>query len=98
MLDRIEALHRATNHLSDTIAHESRTPLTSIQTRLALAALALAGCAITNDPINVAMRDGQNAAFDYVASDALADDSLFVGLAFSGGGMRASAFAYGMLQ
>jgi len=35
MLDRIEALHRATNHLSDTIAHEMRTPLTRIQARLA---------------------------------------------------------------
>lgn len=35
MLDRIEALNRATNHLSDTIAHELRTPLTRIRTRLA---------------------------------------------------------------
>ena len=35
MLDRIEALNRATGHLSDTIAHEMRTPLTRIQTRLA---------------------------------------------------------------
>ncbi|MFV0514526.1 MAG: sensor histidine kinase [Jhaorihella sp.] len=35
MLDRIEALNRASGHLSDTIAHEMRTPLTRIQTRLA---------------------------------------------------------------
>lgn len=35
MLDRIEALNRATTHLSDTIAHEMRTPLTRIQSRLA---------------------------------------------------------------
>ncbi len=35
MLDQIEALHRATHHLSDTVAHEMRTPLTRIQTRLA---------------------------------------------------------------
>ena len=35
MLDRIEALHRATTHLSDSIAHELRTPLTRIQARLA---------------------------------------------------------------
>ncbi len=34
MLDRIEALHRATHHLSDTVAHELRTPLTRIQARL----------------------------------------------------------------
>lgn len=35
MLDKIEALTRATHHLSDTIAHELRTPLTRIQNRLA---------------------------------------------------------------
>ena len=35
MLDRIEALNRATNHLSDAIAPELRTPLTRIRTRLA---------------------------------------------------------------
>lgn len=35
MLDRIEALNRATHHLSDTIAHELRTPLTRMQSRLA---------------------------------------------------------------
>ncbi|MCA0873773.1 HAMP domain-containing histidine kinase [Seohaeicola saemankumensis] len=35
MLDRIEALQRASSHLSDTVAHEMRTPLTRIQARLA---------------------------------------------------------------
>lgn len=34
MLDRIEALNRATHQLSDTIAHELRTPLARIQARL----------------------------------------------------------------
>ncbi len=34
MLDRIEALNRATHRLSDTIAHELRTPLTRIAGRL----------------------------------------------------------------
>jgi len=34
MLDRVEALNRATHHLSDTVAHELRTPLTRIQARL----------------------------------------------------------------
>lgn len=40
MLDRIESLNRATNQLSDNIAHEMRTPLTRIQTRLARLELA----------------------------------------------------------
>ncbi|WP_319824619.1 HAMP domain-containing sensor histidine kinase [Thalassovita sp.] len=35
MLDRIEALNRATRRLSDSIAHELRTPLNRIQQRLA---------------------------------------------------------------
>ncbi|MBA83777.1 sensor histidine kinase [Thalassobius sp. S69A] len=35
MLDRIEALNRATHRLSDAIAHELRTPLNRIQQRLA---------------------------------------------------------------
>jgi len=34
MLDRIEALNRATHHLSDTIAHELRTPLNRMVQRL----------------------------------------------------------------
>ncbi|SEP75811.1 sensor histidine kinase [Thalassovita taeanensis] len=34
MLDRIEALNRATSRLSDTIAHELRTPLNRIQQKL----------------------------------------------------------------
>lgn len=34
MLDRIEALNRATHRLSDTIAHEMRTPLSRIARRL----------------------------------------------------------------
>lgn len=35
MLDRIEALNRATHRLSDSVAHELRTPLNRIQQRLA---------------------------------------------------------------
>ncbi|MCP5036560.1 MAG: HAMP domain-containing protein [Rhodobacteraceae bacterium] len=34
MLDRIEALNRATHHLSDNIAHELRSPLTRIESGL----------------------------------------------------------------
>ncbi|MCP5036559.1 MAG: patatin-like phospholipase family protein [Rhodobacteraceae bacterium] len=60
--------------------------------------LIIAGCAATNQPINQPKLDGSNAPIVEVDSDALADDSLFIGLAFSGGGMRASAFSYGMLE
>ncbi len=66
--------------------------------RLFFAGLVLAGCAVTNDPINVAMREGSNLTARALSGDMLADDSLFIGLAFSGGGMRASAFAHGMLE
>ena len=66
--------------------------------RLCLVALALGGCAVINDPINLPKPDGQNVALAEVSPGALADDAVFIGLAFSGGGMRASAFAQGMLE
>ena len=70
-----------------------------IRTGLGLAALALAGALVwavvtaTNSPINVAII-GRNAPL--VAADDGGGD-LWVGLAFSGGGTRASAFGWGML-
>lgn len=66
--------------------------------RVCLIAASLAACAIVNEPINRPMVAGRNAPLAEVSSDALADDSLFIGLAFSGGGMRASSFAQGMLE
>lgn len=62
------------------------------------AVLILAGCAVTNTPINKPRTGGKNAPIADVDSNKLADDSLFIALAFSGGGMRASAFSYGMLE
>ncbi|RYG01714.1 MAG: patatin-like phospholipase family protein, partial [Caulobacteraceae bacterium] len=53
----------------------------------------LLGCAPWNQPQNQPLQ-GENAS---LSADAPADD-LYIGLAFSGGGMRATAFAYGMLQ
>lgn len=65
--------------------------------RISLLALAvLAGCAAWNKPLNPPL-DGTNAPL-VEASEAVGADDLYVGLAFSGGGMRASAFAYGMLE
>ncbi len=59
---------------------------------------ALPGCAALNPPLNEVLDSGTNAPL--VDMDRVADQSgeTWVGLAFSGGGMRASAFAHGMLE
>ena len=67
--------------------------------RTALLSLAaLASCAAWNPPDNTALTQGEN--LPLVAEDAAADGdgAIYIGLAFSGGGMRASAFAYGMTE
>jgi len=66
--------------------------------RIAVFALALlAGCAAVNQPINqVASGPRPSASFESLASNS--DDDIYIGLAFSGGGTRASAFAFGILQ
>jgi NTE family protein len=63
--------------------------------RALLPLLLLLGCAPWNQPQNQPLT-GENAPL----TDPLTagDGELYVGLAFSGGGMRATAFAYGMLQ
>lgn len=63
---------------------------------LLLAFVLLAGCAAWNKPLNPPLNGDNPGLVD--ATGGAADDALYVGLAFSGGGMRASAFAYGMLQ
>lgn len=57
----------------------------------------LASCAAWNKPINEPLQ-GANASLVEVTPDSIGAGELYVGLAFSGGGMRASAFAYGMLE
>lgn len=66
---------------------------------LALSVLAiLAGCAARDvGPVNVLTIEAQPASLDYIP-DVGDDGSTIVGLAFSGGGMRASAFSYGVLR
>lgn len=65
--------------------------------KLMLCLAFLAGCAAWNRPINVAL-EGENAALVDVTPESIGEGELYIGLAFSGGGMRASAFAYGMLE
>jgi predicted acylesterase/phospholipase RssA len=61
--------------------------------RALLPLLILFGCATWNQPQNQPLQ-GENVPLSAEA----AGDDLYIGLAFSGGGMRATAFAYGMLQ
>ncbi|MDN5788095.1 patatin-like phospholipase family protein [Pseudorhodobacter sp.] len=58
----------------------------------------LAGCAAWNAPLNTALETGTNAALVDPDSAASGEDDIYIGLAFSGGGTRASAFAYGMAE
>jgi NTE family protein len=66
---------------------------------VAACVLVVTGCAaIHNDPVNLPTA---NAAADQVPINfeaGGADDSVVIGLSFSGGGMRAAAFAFGVLQ
>lgn len=55
----------------------------------------LLGCAPWNQPQNEPL-EGENASL--VEPLTAGDGEVYIGLAFSGGGMRATAFAYGMLQ
>lgn len=63
--------------------------------RALLSLLLLFGCAPWNQPQNQPLQ-GTNAALS--DSSAVGDGELYIGLAFSGGGMRATSFAYGMLE
>ena len=62
--------------------------------RALLSLLLLLGCAPWNQPQNQPLQ-GENAP---LSDPAPGDGELYIGLAFSGGGMRATAFAYGMLE
>lgn len=62
------------------------------------AALLLLGCSAVNKPINQPLEDGQNPPLADAVLTEPGDGEVYVGLAFSGGGMRASAFAYGLLE
>lgn len=58
-------------------------------------ALGLSACAVLNPPLNQLRDSGPN---DTARAAPAGDEELWVGLAFSGGGMRASAFAHGVVE
>jgi predicted acylesterase/phospholipase RssA len=60
--------------------------------------LAVAGCTqLLDAPLNPAVSQATQFSPDYIP-DADGDGSLVIGLAFSGGGTRAAAYSYGILQ
>jgi NTE family protein len=75
---------------------------TFLRTVVPAAALAvwLAGCASlgVSDPTNQPLAGNASAAFASSRQDPTGGDDVLVGLAFSGGGTRAAAFAHGVLQ
>ena len=74
-----------------------------LRTLASAAALALwlAGCsglAHRSEPLNQPIVGSAETAFAATRTDPTAGDDVLVGLAFSGGGTRAAAFSYGVLQ
>jgi NTE family protein len=76
--------------------------VSSLRTIAPAAALAvwLAGCSSlgVSDPTNQPITGKAEEAFASSRTDPTAGDDVFVGLAFSGGGTRAAAFAHGVLS
>lgn len=70
--------------------HDPANPL-----RAAAIALVLAGCGVANPALNRPLPEGGNAMPAPAAAPA---DDIYVGIAISGGGHRATAFAYGVLD
>ena len=60
----------------------------------------LAGCVTTvhNEPVNLPLATSAGDIVEQSRELPATGDDLLVGLAFSGGGMRAAAFSYGVLS
>jgi len=62
-------------------------------------AAALAGCAtVTNVPLNLPTSDAHAGLREEARASAASEDDLLIGLSFSGGGTRAAAYSFGVLQ
>lgn len=62
-------------------------------------ALAAAGCgSVTSLPINVPTSDVQGGLINEPRVSEASEDDMLIGLSFSGGGTRAAAFSFGVLQ
>jgi NTE family protein len=67
--------------------------------RVAACAWLLAGCAtVYNQPVNLPLGDGATPVAEAVREAPAGDDDLLVALSFSGGGTRAAAFSFGVLN
>lgn len=64
----------------------------------ALMALTLGSCGAWNAPINTFVADIDGLSEPELGGSISGRDDVFIGLAFSGGGTRASSFSYGMLK
>lgn len=77
-------------------------PVAALRARIvrgALVGAVMAGCAVSNPPLNTPLAGDANALPDIAArGGGTAPGDIWIGLAFSGGGMRASAFAHGMTK
>lgn len=58
----------------------------------------LVSCGAWNQPINTPQNTSENAREPVFGGSTASRDDLLIGLAFSGGGTRASSFSYGMLK
>jgi NTE family protein len=94
---------RALAHLAEDsrwMRHASRILGCAASIGLSLTLGSCAGFGVRNAPINTALSDSANAAEPVAATPAQAQglSETAIGLSFSGGGTRASAFAFGVLQ
>lgn len=103
----LRRLLRGGTDVSATAGHEGpehRKGFSAVVQAIVWAAIALAltgcGLGLRNAPINSALTDAPAVAADNPVGDPLAQDTAetAIGLSFSGGGTRASAFAFGVLQ
>jgi NTE family protein len=70
-----------------------------VKLQVVLIAIVLAGCATMHiEPANLPLAAPASGLIDGGGGLLADEDDLFVGLAFSGGGMRAAAFSYGVLS